>query len=256
MTDISDKTRQISLLLKISAALFVLSAIMDSIDYFNYTSYALSIISFITNVIALVFLAVVMFSMKGLADIENKQSSSKFTVAGVGLVSYPLVWAVYSFTSIDGFFMIIVLLFARGLAFLLVYMSLKTLHRKMESWIYPMYGFNQLIFFGILFILYMMWLDDIADIVVTVVYWLDTLLIIGVAIALFLGSNKITSAPKAVSSIAQPYTPTTTYSAYQTPTILAPVETPVTSKPKFCKSCGLTVEEDETFCTNCGAKIA
>lgn len=255
LTNISDKTHQVSVLLKIAAGLFVLAAIMDSVDYFNYTSYALSIVSFIINVIALIFLAVVMFSMKGLADLENNKNSSKFYLAGVGLIVYPIVWAVYSFTSIDGFFIVIFLLLARGIAFYLTYKSFKTLQREMENWIYPMYGFNQLIFFGILFALYFMWLDDIANIVGTVGYWLDSLFMVGVAIALFLGSNKITSAPKAVSSIAQPYTPTTTYNAYQTPTILAPVETPVT-KPKLCSSCGSTVEADETFCTNCGAKIA
>ncbi len=100
-----------------------------------------------------------------------------------------------------------------------------------------------------------MLLDSVANIVGTISYWLDTLFMVGVAIALFQGSNKITSDPEAVPSIAQPYTPATTYSTHQTPTILTPVETTATPKSKFCTSCGGTIEADETFCINCGAKI-
>ncbi|MCK5141845.1 MAG: hypothetical protein KAQ70_06595, partial [Candidatus Heimdallarchaeota archaeon] len=217
ITNTSDKTRQISILLKIAAGLFVLAAILDSVDYFNYTSFALSLFDFIANVIALIFLAVVMFSMKGLAVQENNQGSSKFTLAGVGLIVYPIVWSAYYFDFLDGFLIIIFLLFVKGIAFSLIYAAFKTLHRKMESWIYPLYGFTQLIFFGILFFLYFMWLDGIADVVVTISYWLDTLLIVGVAIVLFLGSNKITSAPKAVPSVAQPYAPGTIYTPNQPP---------------------------------------
>ena len=95
ITNTSDKTRQISTLLKIAAGFFVLAAILDSVDYFNYTSYALSITDFIVNIIALVFLAVVMFSMKGLAVQENNQGSSKFTLAGIGLIVYSIAWVIF-----------------------------------------------------------------------------------------------------------------------------------------------------------------
>lgn len=259
MTNTSDKTLQVSMLLRIAAGLFVLSAIMDTVDYYNYTSFALSLVAFISNIVSIVFLAIVMFKMKGVADSGTSTGRSKFNQAGGGLITYAILWPIYNFTPSIGIFgdlvFFIVVLIARGIAFYLINSAFKSLYRGMENWIYPMYGFNQLVFFALIFVFVFMGVGSLASIVSTISYWVDTLLMVGVAIVLFLGSNKVTSAPKAVPSIAQPYTPTT-YSTYQTPTILTPVETPAKSKPKFCTSCGATIEADETFCTNCGAKIA
>jgi len=238
MANTSDKTSQVSTLLKISAVFFVLSAIMDSVDYFNETSIVLYLVAFLTNIISIVFLAVVMFKMKGLADSGTSAGSSKFNQAGGGLIAYAILWPIYNFTpSIGdlgdlGFF--IVVLIARGIAFYLINGAFRSLHRSMENRIYPIYGFNQLGFFALIFALVFMGMEFLASIVVTISYWGDILFMVGVAIALFQGSNKVISTPKTFPSIAQPYTPatttytpTTTYNSYQTPTTSTPVQTTV-----------------------------
>ncbi|MHA1552397.1 MAG: zinc ribbon domain-containing protein [Candidatus Heimdallarchaeaceae archaeon] len=262
ITNTSDKTRQVSTLLKIAAGLFVLSAIMDSVNYFNYASYALSLIAFISNIISIIFLAVVLFSMKALADTGTSVGSSKFNQASGGLIAYAILWSIYNFTPSLGVFgdlgFFIVVLTARGIAFYLVNGAFKFLRKGMENRIYPIYGFNQLAFFVLIFVSVYIGGSVIGSIFSTISYWADTLLMIGVAIFLFLGSNKVTAAPRAIPSTAQPYAPGTIYTPYQPP--VQPPTQPIQYKapptePSSCSNCGADLEIGAKFCTNCGANV-
>ena len=106
--------------------------------------------------------------------------------------------------------------------------------------------------------MYIIWLDDIAAVVGTISYWIDTLLMVGVAIALFLGSNKVTSAPSTVPSTPQSHSPGTIYTPYQPP--VQQTTQPIQYKtppiePSRCSNCGSDLESGAKFCTNCGVNI-
>ncbi len=252
--------------MKVSAGVFIVNAIVNIINFFNYEiiySSSISWLYYITNAVAVAVFLGVLIMMYNL----QTEKDGKLILGVVLLLVYIIGFGIYFYSPSLGvfidLFIIGVIFLIKGIAYVVVNKGFQNMNRQIDSPIIWVYGFTKFVML-IVFIIsaFIFWL--FADIAYYVTDWLDALLLMGFAGTLFKNSNNITKparppATHAPSTYAPPASTQPSYSTYQTPVQQQPFQPVQSEDPtrttSFCMSCGSTLEVGEKFCTNCGAKV-
>ena len=258
----------LSIMMKVSAGIFIINALVNVLNFFNYEfigSRDISILFFITNAVAIAIFLVVLIMMYTL----DNEKSGKLIGGAIVLIIYVIGWGMYYFSPSIGLFIDLFLLsaiyFVKAVGFFVVNSGFKDMRRGLESPVIWLYGLTQfvmlLLYIGSAFTFWFF-----MDIIYYVTDWLDAILLMVFAVILFRNSSKVTKAARpTVSQAYTPYAPVSTqpsYSTYQTPVQQQPTQPMQSEAPPqaiassaVCTNCGANLDSGEKFCTNCGSKV-
>lgn len=247
---ISNET--ISIIFKISAGVFLASLILDLIYEFTYST-VLAWFCIVVFYISYAVFAFLLFQTKN----SFPQAQEKLNQSGILIITFIALdlihflgyffgWFYYiPFLSIGLFFVASLI---HGIVFTLVYIGLKQVDKNLGNPVYLIFGWSKLLF-GIIFFSVSYGTKDLVS---TISFYTELVLLALVCIVLFLSSNKILSAQKIIAPV-QPYHPVQPYQPAQPQSyeeIKPEGEIPAKS---FCTSCGFAMKPEDKFCINCGA---
>ena len=248
----------ISIIFKISAGMFLASLILDLVTEFTYST-ALAWFWIVVFYISYAVFAFLLFQTKS----SFPQAQEKLNQSGILIITFIVLDLIRFLGSYFGWFYFIPFLsiglsfgssLIHGIAFTLVYIGLKQVDKNLSNPVFIIFGWAKLLFDIIFFSVSY----GTEDLILTISFYTELVLLAMVCVVLFLSSNKILSAQKIVAP-AQPYHPVQPYHPAQ-PYQPAQPQSVEEIKPEgeepaksFCTSCGFALNPEDNFCINCGA---